>query len=531
MERLGGIPLALNHAGSFLRQTGCTVSDYLDSYNKQWDELFGHDKTSATYKSIESAWTLSFGYVKQKDESAAKLLLLWAHLDNTNVSYQLLASSKKQTMYEYLIPDWFRACVKDNLAFLNTIKILIDYSLIEATVGARSYAMHPLLHDWCYHFRAKKQDEFALLATLTLGSAQDALCSDLVKGATISGKLLLPHCDRLSRHIDDRLADRLNDYAKVQAYCCSLLSCAAYYANHLQHEQAERFSVYAHNAVKKLPDSYNELKFGFARALFRAYMWSGKPRQAEEMILQNLEGKRLTESYDPEVLGTFCDLARLYMKQKRWRKAEGLLKQILEVSAKDSSKLYRARWEAFHRLGHLYQLTDNLPEAEVAYSRALEEKMEYGADSGVIMRTVRYLGDVHFGMNNLTLAEQMYKSVLNWQATRLGADDLPTTIAAEQLACTYKAMGRYGEAETLFLRAKNWYTEWLGPSHERTLDAARGLQKINAIRSESARASPRSHAIQQMPCSGGSSGSSQELGKVFSVDDGVLGANTGRDRA
>ncbi|KAF7512511.1 hypothetical protein GJ744_001446 [Endocarpon pusillum] len=196
------------------------------------------------------------------------------------------------------------------------------------------------------------------------------------------------------------------------------------------------------------------------------------------------------------------------MRQKRWEKAEEIFQRILEVSTKDSSKIHRARWDAFRNLGKLYQSTDKLPEAEVAYSRALKEQMRHGANSGVINLTMMGLGDVYFGMKHLTLAAQMYESVLNLQATRPNADYIMRTIAAKELAYIYMAMKRYGEAETLFLRAKDGYTEWLGPSDQRTLDVARELQRINARRAESARASPRPHAIQETPCSGGESGSS-----------------------
>lgn len=114
-----------------------------------------------------------------------------------------------------------------------------------------------------------------------------------------------------------------------------------------------------------------------------------------------------------------------------------------------------------------------MPEAKVAFSRALEEQREHGAEISDVMCTVEWLCDVYFNMNDLALAEQMYKSVLDWKVTKWGARHWTIMVTAYRLACTYTALGQYGEAETLFSRAKNGFTELLGPSDGRTLGAAR----------------------------------------------------------
>ncbi|CAF3556173.1 unnamed protein product [Fusarium graminearum] len=97
LELLHGLPLALAQAGSYLRETGVDAATYMRIYNEQWAELMGPcDATNRPLLdydqgSVRTTWTISFKEIERQSPSAAKLLRLWAFLDNKQLWHGLLA--------------------------------------------------------------------------------------------------------------------------------------------------------------------------------------------------------------------------------------------------------------------------------------------------------------------------------------------------------------------------------------------------------------------------------------------------------
>ena len=89
---LDGLPLALAHAGSYIQETGITVDDYITAYQNTWKPLFEGEMISLKEypnRSVQSTWMLSYEDVKRRDPDAAKMLDLWAHLDSSDLWYEL----------------------------------------------------------------------------------------------------------------------------------------------------------------------------------------------------------------------------------------------------------------------------------------------------------------------------------------------------------------------------------------------------------------------------------------------------------
>jgi hypothetical protein len=296
MSRLGGIPLALNHAGSFLQQTGCNVSRYLEFYENQWVQLFGNDTDLSVSKSIQSTWNFSSKNVKQKNETAAKFLLLWAHLDSRNVSYELLSPSLDlsiatavRSLVDTSFPEWYQFCIRDRLAFSRIIGILTDYSLIEATFESPTksesqfHSMHLLLPEWCYHSLAKKQPEIAYLATVVLASAICSISEDeriLNTHLRLCDSLHLhPHCDRSIYRIHDWWADTGEDGNRRISLSMLSLQYGYLHFSYADYEKAERMYLCAYRGLKKSKGSYEKSAIQAGICLSSVYRLLGKPKE------------------------------------------------------------------------------------------------------------------------------------------------------------------------------------------------------------------------------------------------------------
>ena len=61
-RRLDGLPLALATAGTYLRQTADSFSDYLQLYHNSWDDLGQHSDGLLEYdgRTLFSTWNVSY---------------------------------------------------------------------------------------------------------------------------------------------------------------------------------------------------------------------------------------------------------------------------------------------------------------------------------------------------------------------------------------------------------------------------------------------------------------------------------------
>ena len=101
---LDGLPLALAQAAAYMNETGTGFGTYTRLYKEQWRELMepqdGKHMPLRSYSngSVATTWMISYTAIRTKNEAAANLLLLWAHLDNKSLWHGLLAPSQRSAI-------------------------------------------------------------------------------------------------------------------------------------------------------------------------------------------------------------------------------------------------------------------------------------------------------------------------------------------------------------------------------------------------------------------------------------------------
>jgi hypothetical protein len=75
--------------------------------------------------------------------------------------------------YEGSAPEWLQKITATKISFLNTIEVLLNYSLIDYNDNDnKTYSMHAVVHDWIRESINEKNDEDLLrIATVTIGLA------------------------------------------------------------------------------------------------------------------------------------------------------------------------------------------------------------------------------------------------------------------------------------------------------------------------------------------------------------------------
>ncbi|KAJ5520258.1 Pfs NB-ARC and TPR domain protein [Penicillium fimorum] len=255
--RLDGLPLAIIIAAAFMRQTGTRITDPERQYQQG---------------NILQTWMISYREIQSRDPNAAKLLLLLACFDNRDIWYELVKNASSSSD----VPDWLRRALSSGLAFKLGVKSLIKFSLLETKQQERSYAIHPVVQDWCSHITSRD------------GNVNLIQLSDL---AIISVGYSAPRVnDRNYRELQHRLIP------------------------HANFVRNGRFSD----------------KVSVWKGLHRVgglYRNKGMLREAEEIYQKALRGKEKALGPDhTSTLNTVHNLGLLYSDQEKWKEAEEMYK-------------------------------------------------------------------------------------------------------------------------------------------------------------------------------------------------------------
>lgn len=195
---LDGLPLAIAQAGAYLQETQVGIGTYLEFYEQQWRELMESgdlaDGSLLDYPdgSVWTTWVLSYNAIQNKDKNAANLLLLWAFLDHRDLWDGLFAAAcKASTFTAKRLSKWIGKIASNKLEFTNAIRLLRNYSLIEKTEDLGSYATHPVVHKWAYHFQGG--DSRVALAQLAVAIVGWAVPHSSTRDYSAMQRRLLPH--------------------------------------------------------------------------------------------------------------------------------------------------------------------------------------------------------------------------------------------------------------------------------------------------------------------------------------------------
>jgi len=110
---LDHFPLALDQAGAYLEETGCSFADYLDLYQTHRQKMLARRGSQGTKypNSVATTWSLSFQKVQKANPGAAELLHLCSFLAPDHIPEELLRDGAPYW------PPLLQKAVADSFAF------------------------------------------------------------------------------------------------------------------------------------------------------------------------------------------------------------------------------------------------------------------------------------------------------------------------------------------------------------------------------------------------------------------------------
>ncbi|KAF2622623.1 hypothetical protein BU25DRAFT_415117 [Macroventuria anomochaeta] len=324
---LDGLPLALAQAAAYMSETGTSFSIYTRLYKEQWRQLMEpHDGRrmplrSYTNGSIATTWTISYTAVRARNKAAANLLLLWAHVDNKGLWHELLASASwKSVVAAERTAAWLGEMGRSEVEFIEAVRTLRSYSLVEEAGDQTGYSTHPVVHQWALYMQDDGQrTALSWLATVLVGLAVPG--SDEKKYCETQARLV-PHAERREKSVvrEDKTDQRAKDRASEQEEDEQTLLWAVHNLGNLYRDQGK---------LDKAETMYTQALEGYKKALGEDHTDQGKLDKAEEMYERSLEGyknavgpKRIT-TYVPALntlwaLGSLCDSLGRVDEARAW---------------------------------------------------------------------------------------------------------------------------------------------------------------------------------------------------------------------
>jgi len=440
-REIDGLPLSLDIAGAFIKETSTTLDEYLELYRTEGRALRQERDPNASYEhSVATVFALAFRQVATPDSddeesaviarAAADVLRLCAFLAPNAIPLELIFS-KTSDLGEYL-----QQALSNRIWWKKSIARTMRYALLDINIQGQTYDMHREAQSV---MRDELDDESQQLwAKRALQSLVEAFpdFSDFAQWGECD--LVLPHAQICLEQVD-KLSIESETVAELKA------QTGAHLYNRARYEEAEPLFKQALEFRMKLFGSEHPDVISSINNLATSYYSQHRYEEAEPLFKQALELRmKLFGSEHPDVAIGINNLAALYRAQKRYEEAEPLLKQNLEIRMKLFGSEHPKVAMSMDNLAMLYRAQEHYEEAEPLFKQALKLwKKFHGLEHP----------DVAISMNNL--------------------------------ATLYYLQGRYEEAETLFKQALAMAEKTLGATHPNTdivREAFKSCQKEKSAR-------------------------------------------------
>jgi nucleoside phosphorylase len=167
-EELGGLPLALEHAGAYLEETGTDLTSYWQIYQQHRANLLRERRELVVDhpESVVITWSLSFRRVEERNPAAAELLCVCAFLSPDAIPEEIL------TVGASSLGPVLASVAGDAFQLNQAIETLRAYSLVQRDLKGRSLSSHRLVQDVIQDAQKKAQrDTWAERAMLAVNAA------------------------------------------------------------------------------------------------------------------------------------------------------------------------------------------------------------------------------------------------------------------------------------------------------------------------------------------------------------------------
>jgi tetratricopeptide (TPR) repeat protein/transcriptional regulator with XRE-family HTH domain len=424
---LDHFPLALEQAGAYIEETGCSFGNYLQLYQSQRKALLNRRGTQTTNypDSVATTWSLSFQKVEQANPAATELLRLCAFLAPDHIPEELLTDGAQYW------PSLLQQAAANPFAFDQMIESLLGFSLVKRLAENHLLSIHRLVQAVQMDMLDTEEQRQWAERVVT---AMNAVFPRDQRNVVASWSLCLRYLDQAQACAN-----------LIQQWKLTLTEGA---------ELLYRTGRHLHEHV-----SYAEAEPLYQQAIHVREQGLGPEHP---MVAQPLTG-----------------LANLYSRQGKYSEAEPLYYRALQIREQGLGPEHLQVAQSLTGLANLYSRQGKYSEAEPLYYRALQIR-EQGLepDHPLIAEPLTGLANLYLGRHKYTEAEPLYQRALLIWEQNLGSKHPQVAYPLIGLADLYREQGKYTEAELLYHRATQVREQGLGSEHPQVAHSLIGLADL-----------------------------------------------------
>jgi tetratricopeptide (TPR) repeat protein len=523
VETLGGLPLALTQAGSYIRDTRTTFSAHLEVYMSAWKESMGTDGDEEfappdyTNGSVGTTFSVSYEYIKRKNPIAATFLQLLVYYHGSDIDHKIFRVDPEQTLETWQQPPpQIVQGLHSLVSFNRIVRPLIAFSLLQQRGDVLE--VHPVIQDWCLSsFSPTERKEHSVLALRMIGtSCNRASPIPFYSEKDNIKERLLMHASRCLALLDSDIeisSDSMNQaicrhlhvigilFRRRSRFLDALLPLKRAFLGFkrlygLRDHWTRRFGlVHAMNLIdlnqlheaeqvsQEILASAESMageignkglleRIVLMKTLAEAYWKGGKPKLAQEKF--NLIFELMPEDWDAGrviILSIKEAYAEFLGHQKRYPEA---IEVLLAVLRKEDEWNCLDRFSVFRIItSTLFDVSRKAKQFEEVGKQLLcllsEWEETYGSEDGWTLLIVRQLGFIYYDLGRYDEAERQFRRACNCENTELGRFDEGGLIAAHELAENLRKQNKLTEAAVISQATLKKRESLLGADHLDTL--------------------------------------------------------------
>jgi tetratricopeptide (TPR) repeat protein len=139
-DRLGDLPLALEQAAVWQRETGMPVQEYLQLLDERMSELLSENSPADYPRPVAATWGLALDQLTRQWPAAAELLRLCAFFSPEPIAERLLTAGRVLNL-----PDQLGRALRDPLEFSRAKRDIGRYALARTNPGEKTIQVHRLV--------------------------------------------------------------------------------------------------------------------------------------------------------------------------------------------------------------------------------------------------------------------------------------------------------------------------------------------------------------------------------------------------
>jgi len=456
VKELGHLPLAISHAGAYIKQISGSFAEYINHYMEYRSSVNAWiPKGPRPYPySIATTGLMSFHEIAKNNPSAANLFRLLAFFNPDGVLIEFLKSGVKG------MDDDLERLVSDEVALPEALLSFETRSLVKWDRQNSSIILHRLV-------QAVVKDEMSDTDSTTFKAMTIDVCDQSFpqEWTNITRAICRRYVGQLIGPLMDPETSETEKSARVMRRVGWFLRDDGKMIDS-ERLLTRSFNIYRRILGEEHPDTLRSMNY-----LALTFLDQGRTEEAAALQEEVVEKRKLILGAEhPDTLTSMNNLALTYRDQGRTADAAALQEEVVEKHKLILGMEHPATLTSMNNLALTYRDQGRTADAAALQEEVVQKRRWIlGAEHPHTLRSMDNLALMYLAQGRMWEAAALQEEVLEKQQQILGPEHPATLTSMNNLASTYRAQGRTGDAVGLQEDVLERRRRILGAEHPDTL--------------------------------------------------------------